>query len=700
MTQKATRLPRLLLLLATLLMLLLCIAGGVRTFSPVPQGDMWDTYITVIQQLRDNGISALFKLHNEHRLVLPRLFFLIDLELFGGTLKFLIVLNYLLAAIAAATFIVIIKSGLADPGQRSLRGSLACLSVSLCFFWGQKQNLTWGFQNQFFLAQLLPLVGFYLLYLSTLGGPRSTVRFALASLAGIASAGCMANGILALPVMAALAFLLRAERRHTGLLVVLAVTVNVLYFYNFQPFSGGGSRALEQPLAVARLLLQYLGSPAYFMTGSNEAAEFCGAFILLSCLYFAVQALTRRHRDGLLLMLLAFLLYLGGSALGTAAGRIDHGTLASRYTTPALMGWLTLLIVYARHLGTPKTLDTPVWLALLLTLGLLPQQWQALSNQSHHLHQKLVAALAVELQINDPARVETIYLFPDKLLRAAPALSQQHLSILGDPRIRGSLQELGSPAALEWLRAPSCRGQLESVEPLAHDANFLLIRGWMYDSESQSPPPSIRVIDHQGRIVGRALSGMARADVRREWGSKARYSGFTGYLSLQAARGTLLLVADGARPCRIEGLFQDPAFNSRPATLAAQGRFASSAAIEHREGWNDDVAGTVAMPGYRLFSTYRATPEATRDVLVLNLARGESIYYRSSTAGSISILGHEDAYRSKLPIAPEWTILDFDQPSLPARFRVLIDGGQAGPEGWAVVALRGDGGTRPDDERQ
>lgn len=694
MSFAATRLPRALLLLATLLIVTLSIAGAVRSYTPVPFWDMWGPYIRAFQLLESEGVSSLFSLHNEHRILFARLFFLADLGLFGGKLIFLIALNYLLAALAALTFLLIARRCLPEESQRSLRLAVSCLIVSLCFCWAQQENLTWGFQSQFFLAQLLPLVAMYLLYLSSQNSERSAGYFVLACVVGVSSAGTMANGVLALPIMTLLSMMLRTSRWRSAVLALLAIVVAVLYFHGFHSANSDDSKALSHPLKLVQYVLIYLGGPAYYMTGRDDLAALVGTFIVASCAYFAVQALTRRRNDGLLLLLLAYLLYIGGSALGTASGRLTFGlgqALSGRYSTPALMAWAALLIVYAHHFRAFRQPSaTPVSLALVFILAMLPLQWGALTNKRGDIHEQLVAALAGEMHVKDKQRILVIYPFIEDYLRSSVSLSKQHYSIFGDSRIRDARAELGEAAPAALLGAPACRGAIDSISPIDGAPDFLLVQGWIYNDQTGTSPSTLRVVDNRGQIIGRALSGKPRSDVRQVLGRKARYSGFTGYISQRAERGPIRIASEGTDGCQLDGQLQDNAFSVRPSSFSATGRFASTLAIGEREGWSGSDAQKSAVPGYAVIGTYGESIGDAPNQLTLTLAKGDSLYYRSDSKGGarIALVGHEAQFKSQLPTAPDWVILDFDHPWLPPSFKVVISGAEQGQAGWSAVALQ------------
>src|SRR5512141_66251 len=67
------------------LMVGLAIIGTFRAYSPVPYMDMWDAYVNFFIQVQDGGgLHPWWLPHNEHRLVLTRLFCWSDLAWLDG----------------------------------------------------------------------------------------------------------------------------------------------------------------------------------------------------------------------------------------------------------------------------------------------------------------------------------------------------------------------------------------------------------------------------------------------------------------------------------------------------------------------------------------------------------------------------------------------------------------------------------------
>ncbi|WP_200843251.1 hypothetical protein, partial [Raoultella sp. 18083] len=120
-----------------------------------------------------------------------------------------------------------LRARLADGPRRTWIAGTVLLALWL-FSWVQRENLTWAFQSQFFLAQLLPLAGFYCLYRAT-RPPAAQGWFVAACALGVLSIGTMVNGVMALPMMVLYALVARLGWKRTAVLALLAALCIAAY---------------------------------------------------------------------------------------------------------------------------------------------------------------------------------------------------------------------------------------------------------------------------------------------------------------------------------------------------------------------------------------------------------------------------------------------------------------------------------------
>ncbi len=523
-----------------LVMVGLAVLGGFRSFSPVPFWDMWDGYLNFFLRLSDGDVSLWWAQYNEHRILLSRLLFYIVLKWFNGADWILIFVNYVLAAFVILLFLWMLHDTNGNENEWGLRKYVGPFLVSWLFLWTQKENFTWGFQSQFFLAQLLPLLGFYLLQRSA-ASEQIDRNFVGACVAGLASAGSMANGVLALPLMMILALLTRQRLIKVTVLVVLSALELYLYFHNYTrpPYHGSLSHELvHNPLGLAQYVMLYLGGPFYYLSGGgalgNTLGQLAGFFLICLSIFNGWRLLTGSRKLTLQAALLLFILYIGTTALGTGGGRLIFGldqALSFRYTTPSLMAWAALLVYFSRsHVSmSRRSCGWAVTFMVVLSVPMLAVQLKALDSKAAMLFERKVAALALELEVRDVSQLGSLYPAPDTLLTIAKVAKGKKLSVFGTPPIQNASIELGNMT--EQIDLPVCQGFLDKTEVVDGDSRFIRVDGWIFDPANQNHPEGLRVIDNNGYVVGFAITGAPRPDVSAALGTpNANKAGFRGYV--------------------------------------------------------------------------------------------------------------------------------------------------------------------------
>jgi hypothetical protein len=528
----------------------LAIGGALRSFSPVPYWDMWNGYLGFYTSLANGDTSAWWAQHNEHRIVLTRVFFWLDLALLQGRGILLIVVNYLLVGCTCLLFVRIA----AERGGNSTRW-LAGFLFAWLFLWIQQNNLVWGFQIQFILAQLLPLCGFLAVHRAAHGKPGA---FGWALLFGVLSIGTMANGVLALPLMTVQALLCGLGRRRIAILALASTACVSLYFHGYTAPGGHGTllRTLrETPWELLRFTMLYLGSPFGFLAGylgrSIQVGIAAGAVLIAASVIAALRLLSAPRDQTLRVALVAFLVYIGGTAFGTAGGRTTFGieqALASRYTTPALMAWAALLLLWLPQGGprTPRGRRALVVACAALLVPMTVVQAVALKPGHDAAFERAIGALALELGVRDATRIGSIFPDADWALTIAATPRERRWSVFGLAPWRDAHRAIGRAANVSTRSGPACRGSVEDTEAIDGEPRYLRVRGWLVDPASAVPPASGVLVDASGLVRGIVLTG----DAGRSSTDAARpaRSGFVGYMQADAL-GVPLAVVDPVGGC-------------------------------------------------------------------------------------------------------------------------------------------------------
>jgi hypothetical protein len=531
--------------------LLLAIYGAYLRFSPVPHWDMWDGGVNFLLKLdKGNWATLLWQRHNEHRIVLSRFFFLIDHLFFKGSYVFLIIINFIISLIACVFFIFILR-------QLKSNYFLILFVISCLFFWSQYENFSSAFQSPFFMAQLLPLLAFYLLYKARTND--SLILFLSACLLGVLSAGTMANGVLALPLMLLYALLVRFEKRWLCVLSFLALLAPVVYFSGFHSNPGHDFPLVEltqRPLELLSYSLTYIGSPFYYIFYNIRSAQATGILLFCCALFMLIRSLLNIHKNRFSLFFLFYLLYLGATALGTAGGRLVLGiqqAVSPRYTTPALMAWMTVLVLYAPQITKLGKKSTLVWVPFCFILfAMLPYQWKATQESDIHF-ERSVSALALALGVEDESQIRRVYPNMQRPLALAKEAIQQSIGVFGYGDIREIYNAMQEKKRVDCVME-LCSGYTKKAELIGEGRDaFTALEGWI---ETPAPPAGsfLYFLDEDGFIVGACMVEKRRSIFPLQRGDESKRLRFKGYLRRTSALQSIKLFEPREGKCYLGNL--------------------------------------------------------------------------------------------------------------------------------------------------
>lgn len=329
-------------------------------------------------------IADLWRSHNGHRLLLPRLVLVPLAMITGWNTRYEMALIVLAAIVVYALLVGVARVGLGteEGGRYGLAlGALGLVVFSLA----QWENWLWGFQLCMLLAVLLSLGS-----LLALGAPRPHWgTFALALLLAALATTSMASGLVVWPA-GALLLLLRGRgaqawnpRKAFVVWCAAAVAAGVAYRLPVPgdvPSPGASGFFVEHPWLLVRFVLTVVGAPVASFSGSawppdaSVLAPIAGACAVVVTAVLAWPLLARRagaHEASVVLPVAACALGLG-VALLVAVGRVSHGmpaAMASRYVTlmtPFWAGHLLLVIARAWSAGGTGSWWARGWIAMLL----------------------------------------------------------------------------------------------------------------------------------------------------------------------------------------------------------------------------------------------------------------------------------------------------------------------------------------------
>lgn len=561
---------RLAIVLLNLSIIGLAFIGGIKGYSPVPYWDMWGGTLEFVDNYGDAPLRALFEQHNEHRIAISRLLFLIDYHLFNGTHVFLIMMNYLITAstwcVLSWCLLRLTNGYLTHPDRRIL----ILILGSWLFLWAQKENFTWAFQSQFFLAQLLPLLAFLALNRAAFQRERSNTFFCIAVLFGLLSPLSLASGVFVLPLMVFGSLLLRIDRLRLALLVSLSLVVLWLYLHDFRSPSAHGnilSSLSSDPAGLVRFILNYLGNPSIHIAGSSSlvillASVVGGSFFLITT-FLTVRAILNKPSDAVSVGLILFCIYVVAGAFVTAAGRLPFGVNAaftSRYTTPVLISWAALFCLASPHLmrfhtKTPIRPYVSLIAALIATLLLSVGQLRALTNMDSSNNQKMLAAFALEIGIADRERIALVYHDVSGVLSIAQHASNTDLGIFGRQGFAGARELFGDRS--EYAPEQSCWGGIDQIKKLPADPDYVMFTGRQLLPDNTKPDQRINVVDDNDKIVGLALSGLVLDSPQPEPISNPRSVNFSGYMRSDSSFSDLRIYSSACKSASVFEFMKD-----------------------------------------------------------------------------------------------------------------------------------------------
>jgi hypothetical protein len=509
----------------------LAVLGAWRWYSPVPFWDMWDGYLTYyINAQRFSFWKELFGQANEHRVPLSRLLFWLDIRFFGGRSLLLISANVVLLSMCWLTLCVAARRLIADKTA----WLTVCLAiVPLCFSWLQKDNITVGYQTQFFFAYLLALLSFVSLALA-LDGKRSTLWFATALVFGLLACGGMANGLTVLPFLMVMMGLAGARRWWIAIAGAVWLVAVSAWFYEYtfiaREISGLGD--------IAGFVLAFMGVPLGGAVGVEAVSRIAGMVFIALALTTFIEWWHGRvvSRDFMSLALITFVGYVGASALVTAIGRAGlepYVVHAGRYATPPLLAWAALGVVLAARFSGARARTGIAIAGIVMALLLLPAQTRTLGEGAFfETAGKAQGALALLLGVNDTEAMEAVYPVsaPDGLARLQSIVKSAEgsgVSLFSDaggylPAVR----RLGYPPGAD-LRA--CAGQVDEIVRVKTDPTVHMASGWAFETKDDEVPDFVYLVA-DGIVAGVGISGLPRPDVARIVDRRARAAGFRAYI--------------------------------------------------------------------------------------------------------------------------------------------------------------------------
>jgi len=513
-------------------------------YRPVPIMDEWSIIHAWVNAETGSGSAwlAAHHQHNEHRILVPRLFFFTDLKFFGGFGLFTLVILLLAHTLHTVVLTRVVFQTL--PFNIYWKTAVTGFLFTLMFSTVQLNNLIWPFQIQIIGVFLFGTVTFLLLLKPQSSSIRTnliirTRHFLLGLISAMLASFTMSNGLLVWPVGLLLGVHRKWSAKKLAVFFFSGCLVWWLYLKDYEsgvPFS----RLLDQLPEKAWSLIQYsavlLGTP--LSPEWPDLALVIGMFGILIMTSFGILfVIDRKHvyftttGSRLFICLAVFCLT---TALVTGIGRLDLGirqATTNRYGTAAVLFWIaaigTLVTVDVRELKSRIRLDAvAVFLAIFSLIHVLTYQVKLDDYSRDWINRKQAGVTSILAGVVDLKYLTRLFPTPDRILRDSEFLREHRLSFYGSE----IGQIVGQPLAtfLGNGTTTNCEGYIDKISIIS-DGNTIgaRIEGWAVDRATNEIPKMV-VFANQGTVSGIGFSGRLRPDVEALYPGYL-YAGWLGH---------------------------------------------------------------------------------------------------------------------------------------------------------------------------
>lgn len=533
----------------------------VVSYSSLPWWDTWEYLSAIAHGTNPLSPDWLWRQHNEHRLVLQKLFFAIDLEVFRGRQIFLLSSIIVIQLLHVALWAWILRVLGGWRGALWLTGAGMMAFVIFCP--APWLNYTMGFQVCYVLSPLFATLSFAALLRYWRDGQSASKWLWLAIAAALGANYSLSNGNLVWLLLVTGALVLRLRRSAVLAIAVTGALSISLYFYHYvrPPQHADPIASLHEPLRLLTFWAAYFGSS--WVGASVAIAAAIGAVGLTAAIVVVCRTryYVRELRPIALLLAMACLFFMG-TAINTAAGRLNFGlamAFQNRYQTFALLFWGCLGLMVLDYIFATGTRPYPLFvaqvflLAIFLRGGLLAER--PIREARAHGFGLNVASAAFQSGIYEPSLLAQVSEHSDKLLSGLEYLREHRLSLFSGEE--SSL--LGSPLekSFKVAAAGSCAGRLEFSIPRDFVAPGLYVAGWAWDRKHQRAPQEI-VATIDDVITGVAVMGHRSGSAETADAEvTSHYAGFAGYARQPQPTAVLKVYAilQGSPPtaCYLDG---------------------------------------------------------------------------------------------------------------------------------------------------
>ncbi len=530
----------------------------ITVYNPLPWGDLWWDWRNRI--LASSSLAQFWSLHNEHRILTARLFFRIDQYLCHGDAKLLF------SAIFFFQFaqMILMWRWLRTEGEFKRYSPLLLVTcASLLFAVQQYANFTWSFQIQFFEVFFFGNLSIYLLSKAAQGHAK---HFFTSSISAWMASFSMANGLLVWPILCLLTGILFKQKKIVLIFFAQTLACWALYLWGYQSpaYHTPASYAIMELPRTISFLFVLLGAPldralqAFFP--ASKDAYLCFDGVLGAVVLFVVgkqiwgNLITEKSNSAQRLTLSGVQLFILGSEGLTAIGRSTFlpfsEAVTSRYTSPVLLLWYTILALFI--IETPereknKPTSDRLWLYAIVPAlavvfwGIVPLGWKEAKGQKSYL---ACGGEAIRAGVDDRAAWRRLVDAPPEVMQqVTDYFRSRKLSLFSTPWEEWLGKHLENLVEISQGKIDGCIDQMVAIKESARPGWKL--SGWAFCAEVKPQSWIIVATDPEKKIIGVLAGRELREDVAKvkpELGTLE--TGWIGYIqSSEKPRVFLWLVS-------------------------------------------------------------------------------------------------------------------------------------------------------------
>jgi len=415
--------------------------------------------------------------------------------------------------------------------------------------------------------------------------------------------------------------------------------------------------------------------------------------LIIGCLRKLYSAVSRPREHAFELAMLLFIAYIGGTAFGTAGGRLFLGTeqaLTSRYTTPALMAWAAFIILYHRLLlDGLKSNGKKFLIPLYVLSALMAVREMAVFHPDNKMYfERDVSALAIELGIKDTQQISFVFYNAEQGIELAAKAEAAKLSVFGAEPLVGLRQKMG--AVMPSLPILACQGSINVAERLPDDPQYLRIEGWLAGPLVAHEKAALYFMNGNKKMVGVALGSLSegKTALPENIDKNIKPVGFKGYvLTSENARVLTLRSKDAA--CNLQLQMPPVVFQPQPMRLEPGRASVDSSHILPGNEWSASDFERTNVPGMTVLGSF-IHGDTDMGSISLRVKHGDRIFYRSGPTQGTQTLQVQNSNLPVvvMPVAQEWSLIDFSNDFFPqGEFVITLSDKGSGWGEWSAIAL-------------